>query len=51
MPDFDTAATPSHLDTASPITDDAWPAEAIAACQPAGTAAAGPHRDGAEDAR
>ncbi|HEX6202463.1 MAG TPA: hypothetical protein VF100_05615 [Thermoanaerobaculia bacterium] len=49
MPDFD-AATPSHLDTASPITDDAWPAEAIAACLPAG-AGADDRRDGEEDAR
>lgn len=50
MTDF-AAAIPSHLDTASPITDDAWSPEAIAACQPAGAGAAGPHRDGAEDAR
>lgn len=50
MPDFDTA-TPSHLDTASPITDDAWPPEAIAACRPADHGAAGRRRDGAEEAR
>lgn len=44
------AAIPSHLDTTSPITDDAWSPEAIAACLPA-VAGAAVRRDGEEEAR